>query len=122
MNILIFSGRLAATPELETHGDTTLTRIRLIRNEYAGKDDAGNRKERQVTLSVTAFGGQAELLARSALKGDQLFVHASIRNNNFTDGKGIDRYEYNFELDEFEFGAPGPEKRQQLAAKEAGGS
>lgn len=117
MNIVIFSGRLAATPELETRGDTKLVKIRLIRNEYAGKDEGGNRKERQVSLPFTAFGSKAELLARNALVGDQLTVKGSIRNNNFTDGKGVERYEYNFELEEVEFGAPGPEKRKQLAAE-----
>lgn len=114
-NLVIFTGRLAATPELETHGDTKLTRIRLIRNEYAGKDDGGQRKERQVSVPFTAFGRQAEFLANNALVGDQLIVQASIRNNNYTDGEGRERYEFNFAVEGVEFGAPGAEKRKRLA-------
>lgn len=115
MNVMIFTGRLAATPELETRGQTKLTRFRLIRNEYAGKDDAGQRRERQVTVPFTAFGGLAEFLASNSLVGDQLQVRGSVRNNNYTDGEGRERYEFNFAVDEVEFGAPGPEKRKRLA-------
>lgn len=116
MNIVIFTGRAAVTPELETHGETKVTRFRLIRNEYAGKDDNGERRERQVSVPFTAFGRLAERLAESVLVGDQLQVHAAIRNNNYTDGKGVERYDFNFEAQEVEFGAPGAEKRKKLAA------
>lgn len=115
MNIVIFTGRAAATPELESHGETKVTRFRLIRNEYAGRDDKGERRERQVSVPFTAFGRLAEMLADSVLVGDQLIVHATIRNNNYTDGKGVERYDYNFEAQEVEFGGPGPEKRKKLA-------
>ncbi|MGV7193554.1 single-stranded DNA-binding protein [Xanthomonas axonopodis] len=114
-NLIIFTGRLAATPELETRGETKLTRIRLIRNEYAGKDNDGNRRERVVSVQFTAFGGQAEHLANNGLVGDQLQVEATIRNNNYTDGDGRERYEFNFQIVDFEFGAPGAEKRKQWA-------
>lgn len=119
MNVVIFTGRVAATPEFETYGETKVTRFRLIRNEYAGKADAGERlervRERVVSVPFTAFAGLAEFLADYVLVGDQLVVHAAIRNNNFTDGKGIERYEYNFEVKDLEFGAPGAEKRKKLS-------
>lgn len=115
MNLLIFTGRLANTPELETRGDTKLTRYRLIRNEYAGKDAAGQRRERQVSVAFTSFGQQAEFLAGNALVGDQLVIHAEIRNNNYTDSDGRERYEFNFHTKDVEFGAPGPEKRRRMA-------
>lgn len=115
MNILIFTGRLAATPELKQHGDTKVTRFRLIRNEYAGKDKDGNRRERQVSIPFAAFGRLAELVADNTLVGDQLIAHASVSNNNYTDGQNVERYDYNFEVDHIEFGAPGPEKRKKLA-------
>lgn len=116
MNLLIFTGRMAATPELKQHGETTLTRFRLIRNEYAGKDEQGHRKERQVTVPFTAFGKKAELIANNVMVGDQLVVHGSISNNNFTDAQEVERYDYNFEVEAIEFGAPGAEKRKKMAA------
>lgn len=115
MNIVIFSGRVAATPKLEVHGETRVTRIRLIRNEYAGKDDDGERRERIVTVPFTAFGGLAEMLANNVLIGDQMILKATIQNNNYTDSDGKDRYDYNYEVQDIEFGAPGPEKRKKLA-------
>ncbi|WP_331252887.1 single-stranded DNA-binding protein [Stenotrophomonas acidaminiphila] len=91
----------------------------MIRNEYAGKDEHGERRERQVTVQFAAFGGVAEMLSNHAYMGDQLIVSASISNNNYTDGGGVERYGFNFEVNEVEFGAPGPEKRRRLAAASA---
>jgi len=117
MNIVIFTGRVAATPKLDIHGETRVARVRLIRNEYAGKDENGERRERQVSVPFTAFGRLAEMLADSVLVGDQLVIHATIRNNNYTDSAGVERYDYNYEVQDVEFGAHGQVKRQKLADK-----
>jgi len=115
MNKLIFTGRAAAAPELNAYGDTKVARFRLIRNDYAGKDENGERREKQVTIPFTAFGGMAETLAKNVMTGDQLVIEAKISNNNFTDGEGKERYDYNFEVVAFDYGAPGAEKRKKLA-------
>ena len=115
MNKLFFTGRAAAAPELNTYGDTKVARFRLIRNDYAGKDENGERRETQVTIPFTAFGGMAETLAKNVMTGDQLVIEAKISNNNYTDGEGKERYDYNFEVVAFDYGAPGAEKRKKLA-------
>lgn len=115
MNNFIFTGNVASAPELKESGDNARVRFTLIRNEYAGRDAAGNPKERKVSIPFTAFGPKAEAIARNVMVGDQLIVHASISNNNYTDGQQIERYEYNFKVDDFEWGAPGEAKRQKLA-------
>ena len=117
MNKLIFAGRAAASPELHTYGDTKVARFRLIRNEYAGKDESGERKERQVSIPFSAFDALAETIAKTVMTGDQLIVEATLRNNNFTDGDGKERYDYNFEVVSFDYGAPGAEKRKKLAER-----
>lgn len=117
MNKLLFAGRVAAAPELKNYDDTKVARFRLIRNEYAGKDDEGNRKERQVSIPFSAFDSLAETLARNVLTGDQLMIEATVRNNNFTDKDQVERYDYNFEVVAFEYGAPGAEKRKKLAER-----
>jgi len=117
MNKLFFSGRAAAAPELKTYGDTKVAHFRLIRNEYAGKDGDGNRRERQVSITFAAFAGLAETLAKNVLTGDQLIVEARLSNNNFTDGDGKERYSYDFEVVSFDYGAPGAEKRKKLAER-----
>lgn len=115
MNKYIFAGRAAAAPELITSGNgTKIARFRLIRNEFAGRDDKGDRRERTVSIPFTAFAGIAETLAKNVLTGDQLIVSATIRNNNY-EHNGEDRYDYNFEVIEFDYGAPGAEKRKKLA-------
>ncbi len=110
MNRLFFSGRAASDPDINTHGSTTVTRLRMISNEYAGKDEDGQRKERQVSIPFSAFGKQAETIAKTVSTGDQLVIEANIRNNNYTDGEGKERYEYNFEIVTFEYGAKGKGK------------
>ena len=75
----------------------------------------GERREKQVTIPFTAFGGMAETLAKNVMTGDQLVIEAKISNNNFTDGEGKERYDYNFEVVAFDYGAPGAEKRKKLA-------
>lgn len=120
MNKFIFAGRVAAAPELKRTGSTTVVKFRLLRNEYAGKDDAGQAMERQVAIPFTVFGKRAEAISEHVLKGDQLIVEASIENNRYTDSHGEEKFDYNFIVSDFEFGAPGEEKRRQLAAKHGG--
>lgn len=111
-----FVGRLAAAPVLTRHGETTISRFVLIRNEYAGKDgETGDARVRKVALPLTAFNGQAQALAEHCCKGDQLIVFFRIENNNYTDKDGNDCYGFNFIVDGWQFGAPGETKRRQLA-------
>ncbi|MCK5859728.1 MAG: single-stranded DNA-binding protein [Abyssibacter sp.] len=103
-NVTLFSGRLAADPELNTYGKgktaTSVTKLTLIRNEYAGKD----KGERKVALQFSAFGKQAEIIAEHAAKGDALEITARIENNNY-DKDGETHYGFNFIVTDFEFGA-----------------
>lgn len=115
-NLLIFTGRLSAAPESRSHGDTDVTKFTLIRNEYAGKDSKGKAKERVVSIQFTAFNGLGTAIAEHAKKGDQLIVEAELSNNNY-EKDGVDVYGYNFTVRNFEFGAPGPEKRAALDAR-----
>lgn len=119
-NSLHFTGRIAKAPVLTGNGDRAVCKFTLIRNEYAGKDQAGERKEDKViSIQFTAFRGKAEAIAKHAFKGDQLIVSARIENNNWTDGEDQKHYDYGFIIDDFEFGAPGEEKRAFLAERSA---
>ena len=118
MNALHFDGRLTAAPILTAHGTVKVTKFTLIRNDYAGKDeDSGERKETPVSIQFTAFGVRGEAIARNAMKGDQLIVTAHLANNDYTDSNDIERYGYNFIIDDFTFGAPGEAKRARLAQR-----
>jgi single-strand DNA-binding protein len=110
-------GNLAKNPELAVRGDTTYTRICLVGNDYAGKDEQGNAREAVTSLWFVAFENLGEVIAKNARKGDQLIVQAHIRSNNWTDKDGEKQYDYSFVIHSFRFGAHGKAKREELAAR-----
>jgi single-strand DNA-binding protein len=110
-------GNLAKNPELAVKGDTTYTRICLVGNDYAGKDEQGNAREAVTSLWFVAFESLGESIAKNARKGDQLILQAQIRSNNWTDREGEKQYDYSFVIQNFRFGAPGKIKREELAAR-----
>jgi len=111
-------GNLAKNPELTVKADTTYTRICLVGNDYAGKDDHGNNRELTTSLWFVAFEALGESIAKNARKGDQLIVQAQIRANNWTDKEGEKQYDHSFVVQNFRFGAPGRAKREELARRE----
>lgn len=110
-------GNLANNPELATKGDTTYTRICLVGNDYAGKDEHGNVRELVTSLWFVAFESLGETIAKNARKGDQLIIQAQIRSNNWTDKDGEKQYDHSFIVRTFRFGAPGRAKREELASR-----
>jgi single-strand DNA-binding protein len=110
-------GNLAKNPELAVKGDTTYTRLCLVGNDYAGKDEDGKPRESATSLWFVAFDGLGEAIAKNARKGDQLIVQAQIRANNWTDKEGELQYDHSFVVQTFRFGAPGRAKREELAAR-----
>ena len=112
----IFVGNLAKSVALTGNGDRTVARFTLISNEYAGKDkETGEARERSVSVQFTAFRAKAEAIAKNAMKGDQLIVDYRIENNTYQKDDE-DVYGYNFMVEDFTFGAPGKEKREQFRA------
>ena len=109
-------GNLARDPESAVKGDTTYTRICLVGNDYAGKDDQGNARETVTSLWFVAFESIGEAIAKNTRKGDQLILQAHIRANNWTDKEGEKQYDHSFIIQNFRFGAPGKIRREELAA------
>ena len=110
-------GNLARDPELAVKGDTSYTRICLVGNDYAGKDESGNVREAVTSVWFTAFEGLGEAIAKNARKGDQLIIQAHMRANNWTDKEGGKQYDYSYIVQNFRFGAPGKATREELAAR-----
>jgi len=112
MNVFCFDGRLAAQPQVTTTDKGVFVRFTLIRNDYAGKDDQGNAKERAVSIPFVSKGPRGQALADYVGVGDQILVTAHIQNNNYEkDGETV--YGFNFWADEWDFGA----KSQKNAGK-----
>lgn len=117
MNHFHFSGRHAKAVTLTGHGDKAVAKFTLIRNQYAGKDEeSGESLERTVAVQFTAFRKKAEAIAKNFFKGDQMVVVARVENNNY-EKDGVEHFGFNFVVDDFDFGAPGEEKRAELAAR-----
>lgn len=89
-------GNLARNPEFVAKNDTSYARFCLVGNDYAGKDEGGTAREVTTSLWFVAFGAMGESLARNARKGDQLFVEAHVRANNWTDKQGEKKYDHSF--------------------------
>ena len=114
---LIAVGNLLRNPELVAKGDTLYTHFCLVGNDYAGRDEEGAAREVVTSLWFVAFGALGEAVAKHARKGDQLFVEARVRANNWTDKQGEKQYDHSFILEAFRFGAPGPAKREEFEAR-----
>jgi single-strand DNA-binding protein len=110
-------GNLARDPESASKGGTAYTRICLIGNDYAGKDEHGNAREAVTSVYFVAFESLGDAIAKNARKGDQLILQAQVRSNNWTDKEGEKQYDYSFVIQNFRFGAPGRAKREELAAR-----
>lgn len=110
-------GNLARNPELVAKGETSYTRFCLMGNDYAGKDEEGGAREVTTSLWFVAFGPLGEALARNGRVGDQLFLEARVRANNWVDKQGEKQYDHSFILEGFRFGAPGKVKREEREAE-----
>jgi single-strand DNA-binding protein len=109
-------GNLAKNPELAVKGDTTYTKVCLVGNDYAGRDEQGNAREAVTSLWFVAFDNLGEAIAKNARKGDQLILQAQIRSKNWSGKEGETQYDYSFVVQSFRFGAPGKLKRDELTA------
>jgi len=110
----VFVGNLAKTPTITGTSERAVARFTLIANEYAGKDhETGEARERSVSIQFTAFRSKAEAIAKNGMKGDQLIVEFRIENNNY-EKDGEIAYGFNFIVEDFQFGAPGKEKREHF--------
>jgi single-strand DNA-binding protein len=110
-------GNLARNPELVAKADRSYTKLCLVGNDYAGKDEEGAAKEVTTSLWFVAFGPMGEAIARHARKGDQLILEAKVRESNWTDEQGEKQYDHSFIVQGFRFGAPGKQKREELDAR-----
>jgi single-strand DNA-binding protein len=107
-------GNLARNPEHVAKGEITYTRFCLVGNDYAGKDEEGASREIVTSLWFVAFGALGEAIAHHSRKGDQLFVEARVRANNWTDKQGEKQFDHSFVVQGFRWGAPGKSKRDEL--------
>ena len=96
-----FLGRLVADPNLiKTKNDVNLVTFTLAIPEYR-KEKSGEKKRNVSYFDFEAWDSGAATLAKYTRKGDEIFVHASARPNNWTDKAGRKNYQVKFRVKEF---------------------
>jgi single-stranded DNA-binding protein len=110
-------GNLARNPELIVKNETIYARFCLLGSDYGGRDEGGGIRDLTTSVWFVAFGTLGEVIARTARKGDQLFVQARVRSGNCTDQNAARQYEHSFIVNGFRFGAQSKarEEVQRLA-------
>src|SRR2546428_11745887 len=75
INRVILVGNLTADPEVRaTPKGVYVANLRLATNTYAGKDEAGDAKEKTEYHRPVGFGRQAEIAGGDPRKGRLLYV------------------------------------------------
>ena len=96
-----FFGRLVANTQLiKTRNDVDLVTFTLAVPEFRKEKD-GVKKRNVSYFDFEAWDTGAITLAKYSEKGDEIFVHASARPNNWTDREGVKRYQIKFRVKEF---------------------
>ena len=99
-NYCRFIGRLTDDPKVVEFEHTTLCTFTLAINEYR-KEKNGEKKKTVNYFDFEAWDTGATTIAKYTRKGDEIFVHASARPNNWTDKAGRKNYQVKFRVKEF---------------------
>ena len=100
MNNCNFVGRLAADPEIRDVGSTKLATFSLAVEEYR-KDKEGNKKKRVDFFEFEAWDTGASTIHKICKKGDMMAIHASARQQKWTNSVGENKQKVNFRVQSF---------------------
>ncbi len=93
VNKVMLIGHLAADPEVRAlPSGVHVANMRVATNTYAGKDDAGVRREFTEFHSVVAFGQSAEFAGEYLRKGALVYVEGRSQTRSWETGEGLRRY------------------------------
>ena len=104
VNKVILVGNLTADPDVKaTPKGTYVAKIRLATNSYAGKDEAGNRKEQAEFHNLVAFGKLAEFAGQYLQKGRQVYAEGHLHTSSWEDVGGQKRFKTEVVIETLEF-------------------
>ena len=109
MNNCAFVGRLSSDPEIRDVGNTKLTTFSLAVEEYR-RDKDGTKKKRVDFFEFEAWDSGATTIYKFCKKGDMIAIHASARQQKWTNSNGENRQKINFRVQSFKL-LGGKEKR-----------
>src|SRR5262245_130769 len=123
LNKVLLIGNLTRDVETRyTQGGTAIAKVGLAVNRKY-KDQSGELKEETCFVDLTAWGKQAETLAKFVGKGSPLFVEGRLQYSAWEDKEGGGkRSKLDVVVESFQFlGAPGQGRGGRPAGEEAGG-
>ena len=100
MNNCHFIGRLVADPELNDVNETSVVRFTLAINEYRKSRD-GEKSKKVDYLDFEAWDTGATTIDRYCKKGHEIAVHATARQDKWTDKDGNRRSKIKFRVNRF---------------------
>lgn len=111
VNRVILVGRLTADPEVRaTSSGAQVANLRLVTNEYNGKDDAGAPREHSEFHHLVVFGRQAEVAGSYLRKGRLLYAEGRLRSRSWDGADGSKHHATEVLLDSFKMLAGKPEE------------
>lgn len=119
LNKVFLMGRLVRDPELrQTPSGVSVCRFSVAVDRQYKNQQTGERECDFVECS--AWRQTAEFVARYFSKGKLILVEGAMRNNNYTDGNGVQHYSMNVQADSVHFcgrsdGDQAPASSQQTA-------
>lgn len=112
INGFFFIGNLGADPELQyTDGGTAVCRFSIANTRHR-VDKEGQRTEKTSWFNITAWGRQAENVAKYLEKGSKIGVKGWVEQNIWEDKTGKRNYSINFISENIQFISKPRENRQ----------
>ena len=100
INRVIIVGHLGQNPEIRTVGSTSKVATFSVATSETWKDTSGNRMEHTEWHNVQAWNAMADIVARFASKGSQVYVEGKIRTRSY-EKDGQKKYITEIIADEF---------------------
>lgn len=89
INKVLLLGHLTADPEVRISADGLhVANVRLATNTYAGRDEAGNRREHTEYHRLVIFGKGAETAGALLRKGRLVYVAGRLQTRSWDDKEG----------------------------------
>ncbi len=111
VNKVILIGNLTADPEVRaTPAGVQVANVKVATNTYAGKDEAGNRKEHTDFHSLVIFGRQAEIAGEYLRKGRLIYAEGRLQTRSWDDAEGKRHWSTEVVVESLQMVGPKPEE------------
>ena len=115
MNKVILKGNVVANPEIKVGKKADGSDIEICSFRIAVNDRRGVENKADF-FNCRAFAGTGKFIAQYFKKGEPILVEGRIRNDNYTDNNGQNRYNVEIVVEQAEFCQAAPKQQEQAPA------